>query len=374
MMRKKMLRFMPPRHRHRRLKAFDNTTRTDVITGYYQVPSPGRYFLEIIGLLCNDFAFDFDFNPICLEDPVHNHLTAPSTFIDAKLAATEPSSSALSSSSGINSNSNSISISLGEPKPVGYWKWVNKTDPIQMNTRYQGQNCRGSNSNELRCMESSRMDRFTPYEFEWSDVNDSILHHDSGADNMTICVGGHSHARELRTHLVYWLEHFNITNVKADGWVQMSYPTDMNNRAGNKAKSCNKTIVAVGQWSAGKRPRYAKPGTTFPEYREQLRTAIKTWQSLNVDFYFRKVHYNPLGDLITACPPVDHRSPPVIDGYNEIIKNLSREYNVTFIDTSNVMDSMWDSAEDFCHYRGEEGRVEAFYILQQIFNDVKMGR
>ena len=48
------------------LKAFNKTNRTDLITGYYQVPSPGRYFVEIIGIFLCDFSFDFDFNPIRL--------------------------------------------------------------------------------------------------------------------------------------------------------------------------------------------------------------------------------------------------------------------------------------------------------------------
>ena len=65
--------------------------------------------------------------------------------------------------------------------------------------------------------------------------------------------------------------------------------------------------------------------TTFPQYKETLRTGIQTWQSLNVDFYFKKFQYNPLGDLITACPHLDRpHPPPGIDGNKEIILNLPR--------------------------------------------------
>ena len=37
------------------------------------------------------------------------------------------------------------------------------------------------------------------------------------------------------------------------------------------------------------------------------------------------------------------------------------------------MDPIWDSAEDWCHYRVGSGRVEDFYILKQIFNYMKRG-
>ena len=66
---------------HGHLKAFNKTTRTDIIIGYYQIPSPEHYFLEIIGIFCNGFSFDFNLNPICLDDPVNNHLNDTSNFI-----------------------------------------------------------------------------------------------------------------------------------------------------------------------------------------------------------------------------------------------------------------------------------------------------
>ena len=52
---------------------------------------------------------------------------------------------------------------------------------------------------------------------------------------------------------------------------------------------------------------------------------------------------------------------------------MSIEYNIEFIDTIIVLDLMWYSSEYWCHYRGEPGRVEAFYALKQIFNDTMRG-
>ena len=53
-------------HRHSYLKIFYKTDRTDLIIGYYQVPSQGRYFVELNGLFFYEFSFDLEFNPICL--------------------------------------------------------------------------------------------------------------------------------------------------------------------------------------------------------------------------------------------------------------------------------------------------------------------
>ena len=35
------------------------------------------------------------------------------------------------------------------------------------------------------------------------------------------------------------------------------------------------------------------------------------------------------------------------------------------------MDPMCDLSENWCHYRGESGRVEAFNILKHILNDMR---
>ena len=361
-----------PRQNRRQL-TFDNNTRTDVITGHYLVPSQGRYYIEIIGLLCNDFPFDVDFNPICLEDVDHNHLTEAGSFIDV---TTGPVTRNITASE-VNSPSGNMLLNARK-EPVGYWKWTNSTlDPVPMTTRYQGQNCRGQdNSKEDRCMTSGSLDRFKPYIFEWSDIEMNILKNipelNTSNETYHICAAGNSHSRELVVHFNYWLNLFNISNVKA--WqLTMSYPADMrrHGQMAKKAIGCNITIVGLGQWSAGKKPRLVVPATTLPEYLESLERGILNWKALGIKMILRKIHYNPLGDLISQCPPTDRRSPPVIDGYNEIVESLAQKHNITYIDTGDVMDPMWDSAGDYCHYRGLEGSTEALYILQEIFRSYK---
>lgn len=324
--------------------------RRNSIVGTYQVPEPGRYFVEIIGLLCNDFTFEADLDSICLEDPDENRLTAQSSFIDVHPDSISTTSSAAA---------------------IGYWKWTRNTeDPIPMYTRYQ------------RTRKTSSMSRFEPYEFAWSPSTTSLEWDPKpAAEDFRICTGGMSHSRVLRDLLVDWVEKLNITGVDATGRIEMKYPSDMSRSNAELSGAvpsswkrqhltCHVTIVSVVQWSAGRKYVYGNTSAiAFPEYQEELRQGIETWQKEGVNFYLRDPHYNALSDAKTTCPPVDHRSPPFIDGYKEIVRNFAKKYNVPYIDTSQIMDTMWDSAEDWSHYNGEAGKIEAYAILKRILKD-----
>jgi hypothetical protein len=84
--------------------------------------------------------------------------------------------------------------------------------------------------------------------------------------------------------------------------------------------------------------------------------------------YLRSINYNPLGGKHAACPPVDFRSPMVIDGYNAILKRLAAEFHVPFIDTNFIVGPMWDQAIDWNHYHGEVGNQIAKYIIARVLN------
>ena len=322
-----------------------NVTREDAITGYYKVPSPGRYFIEILGLLCNDFPFDAHFRNICLEDTAHNHLTAQNSFIDVTVTTANAAKLNFPAKNAINKN------------PLGHWKWSDEsTVPVPMKTRYQGQNCRGST--EPRCMNSTDLDRFDHYRFEWSNgvMNDPTKFQQRDTnDQLNLCVVGFSHSRKL-------MEQFRAIlprGIKTT-WHKIHFPAELTMELGKEVlkSNCTFAIVGVGQWAGSK-------GVTFPDYYKQLDSGVQILESLGINVVLRKIHYNPLGDAISHCPPGDNRSPVVIDGYNEILRNLARKHNVSFIDTGDMMDSMWDAAPDYCHYTKLEARMEAFYIVQE---------
>ena len=68
--------------------------------------------------------------------------------------------------------------------------------------------------------------------------------------------------------------------------------------------------------------------------------------------------------------PADWRTPPVIEQYNSIIRNVSFSMNVSYIDTNFIIRPMWDSAEDFCHYRHDKiAAAEALYMIGRLLFD-----
>ena len=78
--------------------------------------------------------------------------------------------------------------------------------------------------------------------------------------------------------------------------------------------------------------------------------------------------YNPLGDLITQCPPTDWRSPNVVDMYTSIVKQICQEFDIPFIDTSDITSVMWDRHDDWSHFKDISGKTEALYMLHRVFS------
>lgn len=76
--------------------------------------------------------------------------------------------------------------------------------------------------------------------------------------------------------------------------------------------------------------------------------------------------HKPLGYSNLDCPPTDWRIPPVIDGYNSVIRSLCNKYNLPFLDTTAIIKPMWDHATDWNHLEREVALPEAFYLLDQM--------
>lgn len=406
-----------------KLQLFDNTTITYSITGYYQVPEPGRYFVEIIGQLCNDFSFDTNFNSICLDDPDYSRITAELSYIDvvkydmndmnAKIMAKTHANTLAQAGkirNGDEKNENDVvAKKLGNmkrdppssPLPIGFWKWTNEThDPVPLYTRYQRSDCRGTKADEPRCNETSSLNRFFPYKFQFlgsPDLNtnmkismknnkntkflqgyhqlfDQTTGIEYATDKVKICVVGWSHGMDLAGHFRTIIDEFNFSNYNLNNVevyrIPLKYPFQMNSQSADESlrHGCNVNIVSLVQWSAGnpKHENALHQATTLPQFKKQLKKSIQNWQYWNVSIVFRTPHYNAVGDWYHECPAWDKRWPVVIDGYNDIVKALAVEMNVKYIDTGDVMDAMWDSPADYQHYNGEVGYVEAMYILRQL--------
>ena len=343
----------------------------DQLVAEYNVPSTGRYFLEIIGLLCNDLRWDDEYKDVCLEDHAYMRITGDSTYINVDTVITPNDSSNRSN--------------------IGYWKWFGNTSTSGLNsgdsdqhtpllTRYQPPGCRGAS--EGACQLPMSLDRFKPYQFQFLRDNESArvrsrafaISSNASNGQTHLCFVGLSHAREMAQAVNTWLQQWNMSSIVARSY-DAQFPRFVNKGFIQHiiiGKRCIKTVIAAGQWSAGRKPPGGKyrnvPPTPFPEYMKEVRDmilALKATQAKGI--FLRSIHYNSLGDIKLTCPPQDWRHPPVIDRYNVIIRNLTRAFNISFIDTSQIISPMWDSAGDYCHYRNDKvSSAEALYVLGRL--------
>lgn len=317
-----------------------------LLEGYYHIPFPGKYFIEIIITMCNKIRIETNIKDICLEDPSNHRLTAKGSFIYTQV------------------------VDVHKDDLIGYWYNKNyKHDPLY--TRYQPQHCRESTRYE--CIEATSVSRFNAYEFKFNVFGGIDLNKSLKEKKGTICFEGASHSRVLNDHVTSLLSQIESHNVSTLG--RRRYDTRYASMLESREwiqniinKNCSKIVFGVGQWDAGW-PRH-KP-TSFSDYKNSLSKAmplmVEMFRNSKIDFYFRTMHYNPIGDKIGACPPEDWRSPPVIDMYNRITKQLCKEFKISLIDTNDIVGVTWDRASDWCHYEDSSGEMEAIYILHRIF-------
>ena len=340
----------------------------DETVGAYSVPAPGRYFVEVIGLFCNNLQWNERFEETCLEDPRTHRITAEDAYIDVVHAIPKDSS-----------------------ELFGYWEWTTAEKTHEpLHTRYQPHDCRHPKSHNIpRCRIPTSRDRFTPYEFQFAGRNNNTYQdiwtrfkHEnqrlSSDKAHVLCFVGASHSRELASEVNSWLQ--QIRNISAGsvkalhidaGFPWLVDPTAL------LENDCSISIVATGQWPAARKPPTTiyrdEPLTGFLEFQQQTSDMIDRLLLEGVpNVVLRSIHYNALGDLKTTCPPQDWRSPPVIETYNDIIQDLVRgrsDENLSYLDTTIVSGPLWDIQKDYSHFRNDKvARAEALYVLYRLQN------
>lgn len=323
-----------------------NKVEGNQIQGFYNISHRGEYFLEIVALFCEEMQWDTDIQYLCMENPDHHRIT--------------------------DDNSKITVLQEDNAESLGHWRWAspNQTEPLH--TRYQPLGCRGVWSDmPSSCLEPMSLDRFNPYQFQWKKRLDLSYTEDElpSTSIYRICLIGLSHSRFMMGDLQDLLREYNLTDRVAIQHQNARYPTDIKRRKGNILwnAGCSQTLVAVAQWALARKPTGFHPPTPFPQYHREMVKAINNLRSGRLqNINLRSIHYNPLGDSKTTCPPTDWRNPPAIGMYNDILLNVSATMALPFIDTRFIMSPMWDSAPDWCHYRNKAGIEEARFILQQL--------
>ena len=385
------------------------TTKNNVtiMTGTYTLPPPrgvgssSYYFLEIILVMCNavvppsivDFEKrnnlkslqEYNFRRKCVED-CNRHLVLDTTIEVVVVASQQQQQS-----------------SLPELQhPLGYWMstvdmdTTNSRRPYPLYTRYQPQNCRSSDAQQdPRCTQPTSLERFESYQFQWT--NEDIYQQlKRSQTKISICAFGWSHTRVLLGGFNTFKDAMNMSVT----WGKARYPNDVTtDLVGNlvNQSQCTKLIFGVGQWPASS----SKNPTSLQQYYKEIKSMLGRIQQAfpHLELFARSIHYNPLGDSISSCPPKDHRNPVVIDGYNYIIQQVVHDMNanstttttdssssaalhsssknknnrIMYIDTNFIVGPVWDTSPDWCHLNSDTSQVEALYIASVMMSDSSGG-
>lgn len=324
----------------------------------------GTYFIEVLSLFCTTFDPN-SYKDVCLEN-VHEGrsvLNMPYSF----------------------SNS-ATSVPTGET--IKRPRWVlgdSSVKPKLLPTRYQTRNC-GEGVYCDATWEELAQHRL----YSWVDKPDWVapltevlkVNQPSSTNTATIpeapvttpakplivniCFFGASHARELMLH------GFGLSDTEGKVlfiWIESKYSYKFQVQQ-LQEHACTFAVIGYGQWPVS----YYEPVTySADRYAKEMRAMMQlisgsAYHGLT-KVYMVSTNYNALGGIITACPPADHRSPPVIDMLNSVVGTLANELQVGYIDLNHIMGPMWDSAQDYCHPKGKVFTAEVEWILHQILSD-----
>ena len=352
-----------------------------VISGTYHVPVSGQYKVEIMALYCRDFLhnmhtigdtivrekepWDFDFEQTCMEDPINFQLTSQDAMIQ------------------VNNYAVAKFMKNTEVDTVGYWKNLKMDDTIM-------------DRDELSfSMNAKKISSEEPISDDNSQLNDYIFEYQSALSLGTklsptvvketkICLVGPSHTHEqLYKGMEDLLDStFTATNLTLN-WYKLENPKDVTrDYALNlvEQQRCQKILLAgVTPWSADSEDGSAtgspilvrdyhhivdKMLRNFVEVRGKLPSIVG---SLPLELYITSLHYFPMDARFTSCPPIDWRSPPVIDGYNIAVSKACDQLggqanNITFLDTGFLVDPVWHQDSTVSKLSLAASNAEALYV------------
>lgn len=334
----------------RAVKEFFYPRSSSYVFSYPLLVDPGLYFLEILVMYCSTFDPN-EFRHLCLEDIQEGRsvINLPYSFT-ASASAVSPAST--------------LEV------PRARWVLASNINASLLPTRYQRSSC----GDGVYC-DAQWSDLDYHREFNWIDKPDwlaplSVVLNKSDASGIdtkvtpamiNVCFIGASHAREL---MIHGQDLKSTRNKAMFTWIESKYPGHLNLQA-VVDQQCSYAVIGYGQWPASYYEKAPWPQHRFSNEMRAMMQNVKAFGG-HTQLFLRSVNYNALGAIITHCPPVDHRSPPVIAMYNNVIKSLTSELGIEYIDLNHIMGPMWDSALDWCHPKGKVFFAEVEHILYTI--------
>jgi len=310
-----------------------NTTKGIVHEGSYSSPLSGKFFLEIIVIHCDARVFqgNASVGKICMEDPQHHRITA---------------------------NESTISVLKDNTRNgLGHWIFNSSTfSSIQpLYTRVQGK------------AEYRNLSGYQAYDFAWKD--EIVIPRQPKTSK--VCFLGDSHSRESMDAF----KRLNLTtnNISvAHLWVGKLNEILADDRVSERTKrqltTCNVIIMAIGQWDVSHKAK--KGPLSFAQYESNLEDVLDLLQKRvpYVPVLGRNIHFNGLGMYHTRCTPWDWRSPTVLRQLTTIVQRVfARRSNdqFTYLDTSFVVEPMWDGAGDWSHLEKPVVAAETLFLVSE---------
>jgi len=360
---------------------FEEEVQNDILVGTYDrfhMPMSGQYPLEIILLLCEKYpenSHQMDLLSVCLE-----HESGDTTHITSRENA----------SLGIDIGSKQFEEAINLERK-GRWVHnsllVENTTQIHSNvllseepepilTPFQPKGCEKRNQtkdiNECKPFVTDRHNRFDEYRYVWSSNRDE-LNQDGTMDflaealngkNPKVCFLGFSHSQHLKGDC----DMVRPRNV-ACGWCRARFPKNVNSAKALQLNemNCSHVVVGLFQWPFSFKNRET---ITFEKFENDMTQAVKTLiQNTNGQILLRSAHPNGLGTHFTQCPSIEARTTINAAIATEILRDIAHSQNLTFLDTSFLIDAVWDSAKDWSHYEGEVAKMEVKYMLSEILKE-----
>lgn len=170
----------------------------------------------------------------------------------------------------------------------------------------------------------------------------------------TLCFVGDSHVERL------FLTYRSFQPVQRAEFMSAKFPQNLGVRPGLRVRRmrCSEVIVHTGHWEASWFPalRGNEPSTA-EQYASSMRAflgdILERWSPLGSGrILLLSLSEMPLGCDVSLCPPQDFRVPPLFAAYNEALSRVVGEVpsgKVVFVDTRHIVTPLWDSAADWCH-------------------------
>ena len=179
----------------------------------------------------------------------------------------------------------------------------------------------------------------------------------------SVCVVGGSHARNL----CKWGAGLRSACAFPRNYFELRYARDVAGPAGvgnmTRLASCGTIVLHLGQWDLG----WPGPGLTpLDAFANDFDAALAFLRRLQRPLLVLSTNYNPLNCITSMCPPMDWRSPPLIEEVNARMRAAAERHTVAFVDNSDLMAPLWDRSDDWCHVGGVLLDAQAQRVAERV--------